>query len=413
MVAMTIRAFAFIFATLMPLSLAIGAPGSERAEVDTYPLEQRLRNTIIPKITLERATPAEAIDAVRAAVRESVAGGVKIGIEARHLGEPEFVIDLALEGKTLGEVLNEIGKQANRAVDLYPEGVVMRRPLELIAHAGMVTRFFRVPPDFDKFLRQRNADPFETDQRPDNSPQQTVAEYLKENVPFPEGSKAEFDESRSIVVVTNTPGNLYRVEMILYEIYICIQRQMRIAIELYAMDPEEAAKFQREAGAGQGIPPKALEKLAAEGKAKLVAAPAVVTRSGHRAQVESGWRVESHQGGKAMGSAANEGSAKRDAPLRAGCTATVDPVIGSDGKTIDLNLSLNIGYGDFKEPDQLRNLVGEPPTERFSINSAVILQHGQTLLVGTIPAGPNTDQAHLVLLTCHIVPVTRDLPIPE
>ncbi|MEZ5303974.1 MAG: hypothetical protein R3F11_25540, partial [Verrucomicrobiales bacterium] len=244
------------------------------AQEEIRQIEGKLESITIPEIRLENASPADAIDTVRKLAKEHdpAKEGLKIGLERRHTAEVSRVVTLELRDAPVGLVLEAIATQANRTLELHPEGVVMRRSLNMpIAHEGMPSRrilvldsdpFFEMDSETGSVVKLRNA--------------KEVVEEM--GVSFPDGATAQFYPALSILEVQNSPQNLDTIEAV-FEVMDgrWTPKQIRLAAKVYATDPAHALAVVGEKRSIRAMQSQ-LRELLERDEAELVAFPAVVTR---------------------------------------------------------------------------------------------------------------------------------------
>lgn len=228
--------------------------------------------------------------------------------------------------------------------------------------SGMVVKKFRVPPDFLSMSSGGNAaspaDPFSaTAPEPTFMVRMTVQDILKaEGIPFPEGSSATYDKSTSSMTVVNLPANMIKVEEFIDS--IAGSRPAVIQFHLHVVEADGAVvrKLGRESLAmtDHQAAWEAMQAEIATGRGRLVAVAAIETKSGQRSTVESGrsyaWvkanltaQVPEAKGEKGsvlvtgMPLAELMGTVERE-PL--GLHWEIDPVLGADRVTIDVNTSV-------------------------------------------------------------------------
>ncbi|MEZ5304228.1 MAG: hypothetical protein R3F11_26835, partial [Verrucomicrobiales bacterium] len=336
---------------------------------------------------------------------------VKIGLERKGTDEVERRISVDLDDALLGDVLDEIAKQANRTVELQPDGIVMRRPLKaFLPFDGMIMRQFPVPPDVF-YAKEGSGDPFGDDQKELLDPR---AYLVGKGIPFPEGATATFVPSTSNLIVRNTPENMEFIEAIFEGYGTRNSVQLRLAAEVYAIDCADALALFKVRNTTRALKQGVME-LVEEGEAELVAFPALVTRSGQRAKAESGWDLDYTSGIEVKDGKASptQGS------VRVGCSLEVDPVIGSDGETIDVNIALSVSRG---EPKVLARKVAVGDTEwrfesveldRRTLSTAFTTLSGQPQFIGSIAGSNATEPTYLVFVDAEVIEVVREPPVPE
>jgi hypothetical protein len=312
--------------------------------------------------------------------------------------------------------------------------------------AGMELRRFKVPPDFLTSasappLPAAPVDPFapappapapakegEIPRRP--SAQEVL---ISNGISFPEGAAATFDELASELVVVNTPESLEMIESLVEELGRRIAMMISQTLHIVQADGPLLRQLVEEAGtvADHGPVWERVEALAAQGRAKVLRVARLDTRSGQRALIEAGtirmdvgdFAFGAPKPGKEEKAAEPKDEAKPDAEKAeakpekkpedkqaapaaeppvdwrfmhlthetrcAGTRFEVDPVIGPDGITVDLNLALEHHYAPPSEPPALPAAndqtfrIAVPATEYHcaSTVTAITLTKGMTKLL--------------------------------
>jgi hypothetical protein len=230
--------------------------------------------------------------------------------------------------------------------------------------AGMVMKKFRVPPDFLSMELMRDsaamapADPFgPAEAEPTFMVKMTAEAMLKaEGVPFPDGASATFNRETSTLTVVNLPDNVALVADLLGSVH----RRRPAVIQLHLHVVEAAGAVVRKVGRESlGVTDHraawaALQAEVAAGRGRLVDLASIVTKSGQRSTAESGrsyaWvaanlkaQVPEAKGDKGSVAVTGLPVAELEATVEretVGLCWEVDPVLGADGETIDLNLSV-------------------------------------------------------------------------
>lgn len=244
--------------------------------------------------------------------------------------------------------------------------------------SGMIVKKFHVPPDFLSAgaggAAAAPADPFSASApEPTFMVRMTVQDILKaEGIPFPDGSSATFDRTTSTLTVVNLPANMAKVED--YINSIITSRPAHIQLHLHVVEAASGTvrKLARES-LGVTDHRAAWEALQAEitaDRGRLVGVAAVETKSGQRCTVESGRQYAwANANLKAQVPEAKDekravvvtgvpvaelvATVERE-PL--GLRWEVDPVLGADGYTLDVNMSVRHH--------------SQTPTERFEAAAA-------------------------------------------
>ncbi|GAA5127577.1 hypothetical protein JIN84_08495 [Luteolibacter yonseiensis] len=202
-------------------------PGDHTMGHNAISIKAKIERIIVPKIALEQASLQEALDFLRIRATESdtteldpTRKGVNFTV---NLGAPDspaaqkinsMRFDLRLSNVPVSQILEYITATTGTsystddyAVNIVPAGT---------ASAELVTRTYRVPPDFISSLSQgageeggAAADPFaETPKKGLLAKRLGAQEALeRQNVTFPEGSSVSYIASSSTLRIVNTPAN--------------------------------------------------------------------------------------------------------------------------------------------------------------------------------------------------------------
>lgn len=237
-------------------------------------------------------------------------------------------------------------------------------------------------------------------------------EALKRHgISFPTGSTALYNPDSSQIVVRNTAGELEKIETLFDQIRILhAPRQLHIITEYIEV---EAALYHnwmfenRITGDGTSLR-KQTQKWLEDKKANLIETISVTARSGQRAKVDSVSEViyPTEPGTPDIPNEVQLEGDDTQAPVvrsipsafetrHAGSTLEVDPVLGSDNTTIDLNLAPEIvrenGFTDWPpgEPDPMLS-VSLPKFYTMKIITQVTTAHGRYAFLGTANPAEST-----------------------
>jgi hypothetical protein len=313
-----------------------------------------------------------------------------------------------------------MSKYANKAAGKPPEV----KALPNAPSDGMRTQRFKVPPNF---LRGGGsapappADPFAPVERTPHGRLTAVDMLMANGIQFPSGASAKYFPGTNTLVVRNTELGLSQVEALTDEINKILPR----AVQFTLFIAQAGAKTLRASvgamatKADHGKELADLEKLAAQGVAQIPVILRYETRSGQRATLDSGTmhkyagdlQEEPRKAADAKKPedppAKDEGAASSSkivsAPIRrrmVGTRIEIDPVIGPDGVTLDINLSMEHHFAAPTLPAAPAkvNAAGkqlELPGAIFhcaNLTSAVTLYSGMTKLLGVWKAeGPDFE----------------------
>ncbi len=210
---------------LAPLAVdpALLAQTGSASDSTFIPVSKKLERIIIPKVALEQASLAEAIEFLRLKVGEQDAdsglGGVNFTL---NLGEPEkaaqinaLKFDLQLNSAPVSQILKYITEMTRTSFSTDDYSVIIQPAGG--ASDRMVTRNYKVPPDFLASISNgatapaAAADPFAATPAAGGG---LLAKRLGaqeslvlQGIPFPEGASATFNSQSSMLRVTNTESN--------------------------------------------------------------------------------------------------------------------------------------------------------------------------------------------------------------
>jgi general secretion pathway protein D len=188
------------------------------------PVSNKLDRIILPNIILEDASLQDVIDLLRLRsaeldeleidpARRGINFVVNIGDESSEIGNSIRAIrlNLRLTNVPIAQVLRYVNDQTRTSfttddftVTIHPRGLGTKE---------LVTRVYRVPPDFLSSLSSSNApaaaDPFSNKPAKGLLEQRRGAlEVLREQgVQFPDGASASLNPSNNTLLVVNTPAN--------------------------------------------------------------------------------------------------------------------------------------------------------------------------------------------------------------
>lgn len=211
---------------------------------------------------------------------------------------------------------------------------------------GMIERVFRVPPGIS-VPEAPSDDPFgefdlDAGLARRNTPQKILTD---QGIPFPDGSFVIFTPSTGELVVRNTPANMDLVEAYVASITPSPVKTLGIAIHIVEAPADWLRDLMAEArnSADDSEAWKKFLEAEKRGEAKFLRSSWINGSSGQRTRISAG-RVEPLIKKVAPGSEPDEPWKITTEDRLAGLFLELDPVIGADGRTIDLNLSLNYDY---------------------------------------------------------------------
>jgi len=283
----------------------------------------------------------------------------------------------------------------------------------------LFTVVYNVPPTLLSFPIENDsgpaeaADPFAEPVRSSdsNSSIKTVQKILEfVGVTFPKGASAIFNPSNSSLIVRNTRDQLDLIEVFLENIVEDSEKQILVIFEMIEVDHLDFSDwFLSNTMDHDGTElRKAAQEWVREGRGTILSTTTVMARSGQRAKNES---ISEHIYPTEFDppEIPNEVtlSDRAEAPITGvtptafetrnlGVTIEVDPVIGADGVTIDLNLAPERveleGHTIWSSEDADEMFQTRLPTfYAMKITTQVTLHTGRYCLLGsTKPLAPAT-----------------------
>ncbi len=256
-----------------------------------------------------------------------------------------------------GDRALQILTQRGEAVTPTPKNV---RPVaDPALPPGMQVRRFRIRPDFlsSGSIPATAADPFagaaaDMPSEPRFRRSITVEEILKSyGIPFPEGATANYLASSSELLVRNTPENLLLVEEYLESLSDSRPRILRQSLHIVEAGAALLRQVEKDSF---GLPDHAaawqtVQDAATQGNARIVRSLWLEGKGGQRSKVsnviEHHYTTELSLPGPSQPAADDKTKPSPGRSLlgvlsemmQAGTTWEVDPVIGADARTIDIN----------------------------------------------------------------------------
>ncbi|MDF1813559.1 MAG: hypothetical protein P1V20_15275 [Verrucomicrobiales bacterium] len=334
---------------------------------------------------------------------------------------------LPLLNSNLGPMLEKHGAKVlpipegklefTKAADEIPEGMIVRR--------------YTIPPTFLSGGGGGGAaasDPFAA--APSNEPRFTVRVTAKDilqsvGIQFPQGSSANYLTATSTLVVRNTPEQIQLVEAYIMSIKSGGVKAVDITLHIVEgpgrLLRETSRKTRRIANHA-----KVWEELIKSPEISIRTTNWIEARSGSRAKVEAGLNYRFPTGADILAKPENEKQNRDTATSgifdeqRVGTVFEVDPVIGADNTTIDLNFSVKHDYALptvtnlSKITPQAVKLDGPTTTfHRASITTQTTLRSGMYRMAcmwqpGGIPKYDNADILHAVFIRAEIVELSQE-----
>jgi general secretion pathway protein D len=203
-------------------------------------ISTRLRTLMLPRVTLQDASLEEVVEFLRIRSREvdpakrGVDFVLKVPAEARNK-----TITLDLSEIPLDEVLRYATQNTGTVYRVDDYAVTITSLTE--RDATLVTRTYRVPPDFISNAPIDNAaaapanpfDPAATSGNALTVRRLGAREVLEQRgIPFPEGSSANYQPSSSTLIVRNTAENLALVENVVEQAQSSTPKQVEIQVRM-------------------------------------------------------------------------------------------------------------------------------------------------------------------------------------
>lgn len=363
----------------------------------------------------------------------------------------DIVAVLPLPNDRVTQLLREHGE----AVEPVPEGVLEFEGAANEIPEGMIVRRFRVPPSIltrgaAGFGGGRNDDPFADlgGMEPRFTIRATAKDILQAaGISFPKGSSANYLSATSDLIIRNTPENIAIVEAFVMAQLEEVQKTVGTSVHIIQAPGAVIRRLAAETRAQANHEPAWRSLNQAEG-IKIVGSYWLEGTSGQRSKIEAGRNHMHHiaaivhpgvtsssttpkqdekEADKASPTTqsrssinlATGGSVSSSQEIqRVGTTIEMDPVIGADGKTIDLNIQVLHDYAPpvlvgqaNRQDDGTLQLDG--PTTSFHEASTVTgmtLRSGMVRMIATwrpvgTPEFENNDILQAVFVRAELIPV--------
>jgi hypothetical protein len=274
----------------------------------------------------------------------------------------DVVSNLPAENKALASRLKAVVDKAMPIPD--------KKAGESSAKKAMRTRSFRIPPDF--LCDTATPNPGASQAPPlTRFPHPSAQEILKNaGIEFPEGASAAFSPATSLLVVTNTPENLAKIEDFVTNVARHLPTTLAFTTHILQAEGSVMRELIKES---TGIADhtevwKKAEQLVAKGEATVLSTQRVETRSGQRCTIEA---VEEHRFVNGF-TKDEKGRWNVDFGMRpVGSRLEIDPVLGPDGYTIDLNLAPEYHHA----PPTLPSFDASAPAGTYHVQSLLPVFH--------------------------------------
>ncbi len=305
-------------------------------------------------------------------------------------------------------------ERTHRAAD-GPEILKGREKLE----NGLYRAQFLAPrgmaPSPGRFSSGDSADPFAVppeDETAYNRPLKWKDSLVAAGVVFGENTSASYDKESEILTVTQTLDQMELVEAFFASIFICGEgKQINVRAEIFELPSLQILQLlESSQGEGEHSPERnALLEAVRKGKARLVASPSIICRSGERAKVTSTSQiiifrepVEEDE------DESDEEEKSNREELEYGTIFELDPVLGADEYTIDLNLKLDHDTAPPSEISGKEKLSKQQLLlHRKSLTLQLTLKDGNSILIGNWkptgdPRFEKNDLGHVIFITASI-----------
>ena len=214
---------------------AVGAPRGGRESI-----QRKLREMVIAQIDFTEATLGEVMEYLRVRTRDLDPTGKGVDfVNGVPADQPLKPISLNLREVPVEEVLRYVADIAG--ITYKVEEFAVRLVSLADASADIISRTYRVPPDFISSApaagaAPASADPFAASATTSATPQLRrlgAKEFLEsQGVGFPEGTGASYNPSSSTLIVRNSAKNLELVDMLVEQAFNRSPRQVVIEVKM-------------------------------------------------------------------------------------------------------------------------------------------------------------------------------------
>jgi hypothetical protein len=338
----------------------------------------------------------------------------RLGLVRAAFFQANLVALLPLEDSRVEQLL----KMRGEAVSPTPKAVFPVADPNL--PPGMAVRRFRIPPDFlslGSTPADSAADPFASGAaagEPQFIRSMGVEEILRsQGIPFPPGSSANLLSATSELVVRNTPENIDLVEEFVQTAIGETPKLVVLSLHIAQADAGLIRKLERET---RRLPDhvsawRSIEEAVAQGSAKVLRSALITTKSGQQSGYESIIQFVTNTGVSYSNSnsSADTAESKKEAGApsavakasvvsqsgnswlttsgeiqKVGFDFEIEPTVGADSKTIDLNLASTY---DFAPPTQSVSTEPVPEGTRRIAAPSVEFHESEVKLSTTLLSG--------------------------
>ncbi|MEO0447623.1 MAG: hypothetical protein AAF191_16235 [Verrucomicrobiota bacterium] len=374
---------ALVLFLLFPFSSLLASEG----------IEEKLRSITLPEVDFQKTALEDALDVLRQKSREldtespPEEQGLSFIVRSHGEGETKPTITLKLSNVPLVVALQYIAELAGMEFQVESNAIVFAPK-----GSEAFTRVWKVEAKNLFGGAGRGAPAAENSDLANPSPNFNTVQELLESVgiTFPPGASAIYSPDSYSLIVRNTQDNLDLVEAYVVAIRDELAREIDVRMELYQV-PLPLAVDLLDHPKTSGDESEMVERLRGKAESEsveLISTASVVCRSGQRSRVSSGqsYRYLSgydHREGKDI---------PKFLTANASTTLETDVVIGADGVTMDLNLSvehsldpLEIRKQEIVSPHSGEQLPYESILQnRASIVTSTTLLSGQTRFIGAM-----------------------------
>ena len=390
------------------------------AETTAEEIRTKLKTIIIPNVEFSDTPLQDALAKLKSesvALDESDSKPKGISLSMKQGFAPKEKITLRLSNVPLGEALRYTTNQAMAKYRVEASGVVIV-PISEPESTQMEVRQWKI--DYQKFVNSSGhshggastaADPFAPyplEKRPETISAKDVLKNA--GISFPADSSAVIDRVTHVLTVFNTPQQLELVDAYILSIRVGSEKQMVMQIELYEIPMARAIDLLERTKA-EGDDSEVAEKLRKENGSegiRLLSTANIIARSGNRAKSFAGTSYRYISGYEFK----DQKDIPRFATAEDGTSFEVDPVLGADNVTIDLNFAFKHSMGKMeikqqsvKSPNTGKTLNYESVIEnRASFNTQITTLDRQTRFIGAANGEkPGTTLAAFVTANIRIV----------
>jgi len=295
---------------------------------------------------------------------------------------------------------------ASRILALFATALALC-PIASHADDEVLTRVYKVPPSFIQsgtVSGTESADPFSDGGGGGIAVKKSSREILESvGIMMPEGASAVYNPETGELIVRNTEDQHELVEAYLESLVSSAERQVHVIVEFIEVFHEQLSDWlfeNRMQGDGTELR-EVVQEWVRSDEATILETAMVTARSGQRAKVESvsEWIYPTEYDPSEIPADLELGGGSELSPTppnpaafecrNLGLTLEVDPVIGADDTTIDLNLAPELveleDYNEWPHEDaEDRFRVNVPTFYTMKVTTQVTLIDGRYAFLGTM-----------------------------